>query len=70
MVRNSVLGPNATVEAGAQVEDSTVVDTILGSGSTVMGSTLRDSLVGSESRVTRYRGRLSIGDHSEVEGEE
>ena len=69
VVRNSVLGPNVTVEAGAQVEDSTVTDTILGSGCTVIGSTLHDSLVGSESRVTAYRGCLSIGDHSEVEGE-
>ena len=69
VVRNSVLGPNVTVEAGAQVEDSTVADTILGSGCTVIGSTLHDSLVGSESRVTAYRGCLSIGDHSEVEGE-
>ena len=69
VVRDSVLGPNVTVEAGAQVEDSTVVDTILGSGCTVIGSTLHDSLVGSESRVTAYRGALDIGDHSEVEGE-
>jgi len=69
VVRNSVLGPNVTVEAGARVEDSTVADTILGSGSTVAGSTLHDSLVGSESRVTAYRGRLSVGDHSEVDGE-
>lgn len=68
VVRNSVLGPNVTVEAGARVEDSTVADTILGSGSTVAGSTLHDSLVGSESRVTAYRGRLSVGDHSEVDG--
>ena len=68
VVRNSVLGPNVTVEAGAQVEDSTVADTILGSGCTVIGATLHDSLVGSESRVTAYRGCLSIGDHSEVEG--
>ena len=68
VVRNSVLGPNVTIEAGAQVEDSTVADTILGSGCTVIGSTLHDSLVGSESRVTAYRGCLSIGDHSGVEG--
>jgi len=59
-----------TVEAGARVENSTVADTILGSGSTVIDSTLQGSLVGSESRVTAYRGRLSIGDHSEVDGEE
>ena len=68
VVRNSVLGPNVTVEAGARVEDSTVADTILGAGCIITGSTLHDSLVGSESRVTAYRGRLSIGDNSEVEG--
>ncbi len=70
VVRNSTLGPNVTVEAGARVENSTVADAILGSGSTVIGSTLPDSLVGSESRVTAYRGRLGIGDHSEVDGQE
>ena len=69
VVRNSVLGPNVTVEAGARVQDSTVVDTILGSGSTVTGSTLHDSLVGSEARVSGHNGSLSIGDHSEIEGE-
>ncbi len=70
VVRNSVLGPNVTVEAGARVENSTVADTILGSGSSVVGSTLHDSLVGGDSSVTAYRGRLSVGDHSEVDGEE
>jgi glucose-1-phosphate thymidylyltransferase len=69
VVRNSVLGPNVTVEAGARVEDSTVVDTILGSGSTVADSTLHDSLLGSEASVSTYRGSLSIGDHSEIVGE-
>jgi len=69
IVRDSVVGPNVTVEAGARVEDSTVVDTILGSGSTVTGSTLHDSLVGSEARVSGHNGSLSIGDHSEIEGE-
>ena len=69
VVHNSVLGPNVTVEAGARVEDSTVADTILGSGCTVKSSTLHDSLVGSEARISAYRGNVSIGDHSEIEGE-
>jgi len=69
VVLNSAIGPNVTVEAGARVEDSTVADTILGFDSTIIGCTLHDSLVGAESRVTAYRGRLSLGDHSEVEGE-
>ena len=69
VVLNSAIGPNVTIEAGARVEDSTVADTILGLDSTIIGCTLHDSLVGAESRVTAYRGRLSLGDHSEVEGE-
>ena len=69
VVLNSAIGPNVTVEAGARVEDSRVADTILGFDSTIIGCTLHDSLVGAESRVTAYRGRLSLGDHSEVEGE-
>jgi glucose-1-phosphate thymidylyltransferase len=69
VVLDSVIGPNVTVEAGARVEGSTVTDSILGSDCTVIGSTIHDSLVGAESRITGYRGRLSVGDHSEVEGE-
>ena len=69
VVRNAVLGPNVTAEAGARVEDSTVVDSILGSGCTVIESTLHDSLVGAESRVSSYRGQLSVGDHSEIDGQ-
>jgi len=69
VVLNSAIGPNVTVEAGARVEDSTLADTILGFDSTIIGCTLHDSLVGAASRVTAYRGRLSLGDHSEVEGE-
>jgi ADP-glucose pyrophosphorylase len=57
-----------TVEAGARVEDSTVSDSILGTGCEINGSTLHDSLIGAQSRVTGYSGRLNIGDHSEVEG--
>jgi len=70
VVRNSVVGPNVTVEAGCRIENSTVADTIVGFGSSVIDSTLRDSLVGSDVRVTAYRGRLSVGDHAEVTGEE
>jgi glucose-1-phosphate thymidylyltransferase len=69
VIRNAVLGPNVTVEAGARVEDSTVVDSILGSGCTVIKSTLHDSLVGAESRVSSYQGQLSVGDHSEIDGQ-
>lgn len=69
VVSHSVLGPNVTVAAGARVENSTVTDTILGSGCSVTGSTLHDSLVGSESKVSAYRGCVSVGDHSEVDGE-
>ena len=68
VVRNAVLGPNVTVEAGARVEDSTVVDTILGPGCTVTDSTVHGSLVGAESRVSSYQGQLSVGDHSEIDG--
>ena len=69
VVLNSVIGPNVTVETGARIEDSRVTDTILGSDCTLSGCTLHDSLVGAESRVTGYRGKLSVGDHSEVEVE-
>jgi glucose-1-phosphate thymidylyltransferase len=68
-VRGGRVGPNVTLETGAAVEDSMLEDTIVGAGTRVEGCRLRDSIVGAEARVRAVAGRLSVGDHAEVDGD-
>jgi glucose-1-phosphate thymidylyltransferase len=70
ILRRSKIGPNVTLGAGAVVEDSELRDTIVGPKSKILRSTLRNSLVGEEAHVEGVRGELTIGDHSEVRGDQ
>ncbi len=65
-VRASVIGPHASIEAGATVEGSVVRDTIVFAHGHVLGSTLRDSLVGQYARVQGVAQPVNVGDHSTV----
>lgn len=47
-IRNSVIGPNVSIEAGSSVSDSTVVNSILGRNVRVVRATVEDSLVGDD----------------------
>jgi glucose-1-phosphate thymidylyltransferase len=46
VLENCVVGPNVTLEEGAQVIDSTVRHAIVGRGAEIVGSTVEHSLVG------------------------
>jgi glucose-1-phosphate thymidylyltransferase len=65
-IRDSTIGPNVTLCAGAVVEDSQLRDTLVGAKSRIVRSALRNSLIGDEAVVEGVRGELTIGDHSEV----
>jgi glucose-1-phosphate thymidylyltransferase len=66
VVRRSLIGPYATVAAGATVEDSIVRDSIVNEGATVKMALLEGSLVGEEAVVEGTFRRLNVGDSSEV----
>ncbi len=68
VLQGSTVGPNVTVEEGARILNSSVRNCIIGPGAVVEGSVLRDSLVGGHCRVTGFRGKLSVADHSVVVG--
>jgi glucose-1-phosphate thymidylyltransferase len=68
VLEGSTVGPNVTVEAGARVVSSSVRNCIIGPGAVVESSVLRDSLVGGHCRVSHFRGKLSLADHSVVVG--
>ena len=66
-VKNSVLGPYATVAAGAHVENSIIRNSIVSEGAKVADALLEDSIVGSNATVRGRYKRINIGDSSELE---
>lgn len=66
VVRNAVVGPYASIGAGAHIEDAVVAESIVFSEGRVERSVLRDSLVGSHAEVRDQAGVVNVGDHSVV----
>ncbi len=66
-VTNSIIGPYATIAAGATVEGSIVRNSIVNDGARVTAMVLEDSLVGENAVVTGEPHRLNVGDSSEVD---
>ncbi len=66
-VRNSVIGPYATIAEGATVENSIIRNSIVSEGASVTEALLQDSIVGSNAVVRGTYKRINIGDSSELE---
>ena len=67
VVKNSVVGPNATIAAGASVEDSVVKNSINSEDAVVKSALLEESIIGSNAIVRGGYKRINIGDSSELE---
>jgi glucose-1-phosphate thymidylyltransferase len=67
-VRGSRLGAGVTLEPGARVEQSALVNCIVGEGAVILNAELTDSIVGANAVVEGVRGRLSVGPYAEVSG--
>jgi glucose-1-phosphate thymidylyltransferase len=65
-ISRSIIGPHATIGAGALVEDSIVQDSILDEGATVTGALLRQSMVGKDAKVSGRFRAFNVGEASEV----
>ncbi|RMH59483.1 MAG: glucose-1-phosphate thymidylyltransferase [Bacteroidetes bacterium] len=63
-VRNSVIGPYVSVEAGARIEHAVVRDSIVFAEAHVVNAVLADSLVGQHAHVHGQAQVVNIGDHS------
>lgn len=66
-VKNSVVGPFATIAEGAVVEDSIVRNSIISEHANVHNALLEDSIIGSNAVVKGGFKRINIGDSSELE---
>ncbi|MCA0377258.1 MAG: NTP transferase domain-containing protein [Gemmatimonadetes bacterium] len=68
-IEHATVGPNVSLGAGSTVRHATVRDTVAGAKVTITHSALHDSFLGDHVVVEQVKGRLSIGDHSEVRGD-
>lgn len=66
VVKNCVIGPYATIAAGALVEDSIIRNSILNENARVSRMILDESLVGEDAVVEGAYSHLNLGDSSEL----
>lgn len=66
VVRNSVIGPYASIEPGATVENSVVRDSIVFASGRVTDSALRDSMIGQHAEVKNVAQPVNVGDHATI----
>jgi glucose-1-phosphate thymidylyltransferase len=64
---NSIVGPNVSVAPGATITDSIVQNSIVNEKANIERSTLSDSVIGSNANVVGAFRRLNVGDNSEVD---
>ena len=64
IVKNSVIGPYVSVEAGGHVTNSVIRDSIIFESASVQGSVLHESMIGANSVVSGMHKKINIGDHS------
>lgn len=68
VVRGGRIGPNVTLERGAQAVACELSDCVVGPGAVLEHARLRHSLVGGQAVVRHMAGTLLVTDHSVVEG--
>ncbi|NLV24269.1 MAG: NTP transferase domain-containing protein [Deltaproteobacteria bacterium] len=67
IIRNSIIGPNASVAPNCHIEGCIIRDTIINSGSHLKDVLLEQSLLGENVRLTGRHANLNVGDHSLIE---
>lgn len=63
-LKNSVIGPHVSIEAGTTIEDSIVRNSIIQSNSYIRYQVLTDSMIGSSVRLEGQTKALDVGDFS------
>lgn len=64
VVRNSVVGPHVSLEKGAVIEDSRIVNSIIGVNTIVKNANLHTSMLGKEVNYSEKPREMSLGDFS------
>jgi glucose-1-phosphate thymidylyltransferase len=67
VVEGSILGPYATVADGARVINAVIRESIINANARAENVLLEHSIIGDNATVTGRRGRINLGDSSEIE---
>jgi glucose-1-phosphate thymidylyltransferase len=67
VLEGSVVGPHASIGAGARIINSTVKDSIINAHVLLEGARLEQSVVGEGAVIRKVRGKISVGDASVME---
>jgi glucose-1-phosphate thymidylyltransferase len=65
-IENAIIGPHASIGAGARVRDSVVRDTIVEDGATLEGVVLEHSIVGRKAEIAGRPSQVNVADASKV----
>ena len=66
-IRNSIVGPNATIGDNSTIESSIIKNSIIGSFSILNDIVLDLSLIGSDTSIKGETRRLNIGDNTDID---
>lgn len=66
-VRNSILGPNVSIDAGCVIEQSIIRDSIVNGNTMVQNMILTDTILGDAVQLIGSPRKMNIGDHSLIE---
>ncbi|MDR1725957.1 MAG: hypothetical protein LBR28_06180 [Bacteroidales bacterium] len=64
---NSVIGPFVSLEAGAEVKNSIVSNSIVGVKTSIENSVIDNSMLGSYVKITGTKQDLSVGDYNQIQ---
>ncbi|HEY0042152.1 MAG TPA: sugar phosphate nucleotidyltransferase [Flavisolibacter sp.] len=66
-IKNSIIGPNATIGDNSNINSSIVKNSIIGSFSNLFDIVLDDSLIGSDTVIRGETRSLNIGDNTDID---
>ncbi|MCC6599282.1 MAG: nucleotidyltransferase [Crocinitomicaceae bacterium] len=67
VLKNSTVGPYASIGEGSLIADTQLSDSIVMQESQIKNSSIRLSVIGKNTRVKGFSGQLSLGDYSVIE---
>jgi glucose-1-phosphate thymidylyltransferase len=66
-IRNSIIGPNATIGDNTNIDSSIIKNSIIGTFSNLFDIVLDDSLIGSDTVIRGETRSLNIGDNTDID---
>jgi glucose-1-phosphate thymidylyltransferase len=67
IIKNSIVGPNATIGENTIIDSSIVKNSIIGAFSNLFDIVLEDSLIGSDTTIRGETRSLNIGDNTDID---